>query len=211
MRVSLGVLKSVHGVEINFTEVKEITWNATQKMRNSKDIQFWVKHAKSQDIELPTSFSIGICESSIVYKRSMTCNNAPKDIPAQIRRIDKDLAIAYDMRYMDLFQHIYINGIPSAAMMVDWVLEKENRGFLCVQDICEMLKHVEGITEAMIIPAYLPVWAKSVSSAFIDWDGLGLRGDSYPLGSYFPLIKYADKILRDNRWEDKKTKNMYYI
>ena len=205
-RESFGIFKAVHGFWINFTEVKEeIIWDAAKRMRNPDNVEYWIKHAESQGIVLPNNFSIGICMSSIISKKTITCNNAPKDISVDIKRIDKDLAIAYDLPFHS-FQHNFINGIPSASLLVDWVLEKENRAFLCLKDVCEFLRSVEGITDSMLILADLPIWANSVTAAYIDWEGMGLIGDVYPFGSYFPAVKYTDKLLRDSK---RARKNMY--
>ena len=200
---SCGILKAVHEFSINFTKVKEtVIWDATKRMRNPENIGYWLNHAKSQGIILPTNYSIGVCLSSIISMKTITCDNAPTDIPVDIQRIDKDLAIAYDLKFHS-FQHTFINGIPSASLLVDWVLEKENRAFLCLKDVCEFLKSVEGITDSMLIPAHLPIWANSVTAAYIDWAGLGLVRDIYPFGSYFPAIKYTDKLLRHSNWTRK--------
>ena len=101
--------------------------------------------------------------------------------------INKDLVVAFDP-FSNIFQHAMISGLPSGGMLADWVLEKPiERGFLCNTFICDLFKSLVHLNESNIFPDFNwhPIWARSITFAFIDWKKENVTKPAYPIGSYF--------------------------
>lgn len=143
-------------------------------------------HELRLGIKMPKEFSVGICEHVLMTSmKNFQCNiSRPNDGKTKI--VEKDLALSYDI-FEDVFQHHMVNGLPSAGMISDWVIESmSERAFLCAPLICEILmKAYTSIDSSNIIKAAdFPIWARSLRAAFPKWISNNVTWDSYPIGSY---------------------------
>jgi Glycosyltransferase 61 len=130
------VLKGIHGNMVNFSQIiYGMHFNSSYVFK--PELQ---NHAAKQSIFHPDRFDVGICNNAHISHNSrvIICDADPEELPL-IPYIDLDVAVAYNFQFR-VFQHDFIDGLPLAGMLTDWVREDpDERGFLCREKVCDVL------------------------------------------------------------------------
>jgi len=182
-----GIPILVHGIKFYVNEVIDgIAMNASRFDKPYKEDDL-----RRLQLLMPTNYSVGICYSAFILNPVVfDCNY--KDVSNKTLMNNLDLVVGYDVFSPAVFQHDYINGIPSTAMLVDWVLSGQQRAILCAPTVCDLLKSVDGIQSSHILHFdRFPLYVRSFRLAFIDWHFL--PEDTYPMGAYFPQRSFLQK------------------
>ncbi len=191
MRRVPAVVMDVHGHSYNFTRVESGIRLPPKQLMGLGEGKV-IDAATALQINLPTAFSVGVCENVLMKSaRYIDCGVWSR------RVIPKDLVVAYDVAFL-VFQHDYINGIPSAGMLLQWVLQDlEERMFLCSTRVCDILRFsVPASSLVDIKDVTFPLSARSVRVAAVDWLPSNLTWDTYPGGSVAPVDTYLRQFAK---------------
>jgi hypothetical protein len=135
-----------------------------------------------------------VCEGAniINYKDPMWASH-PKNIKCGVPRpenasliVDYDLVLAHSLGFL-VFQHDFINGVPQAGILMDFVGSNAKSCLICASRL--MAEILSASSSCVLERSKLPeeYWARSLRFSL---GGYGSTWDTYPVGSFHPMRNY---------------------